>query len=69
MANYKVIDADGHVRESNAGMREFLQPRWQRRNFFPTTSGIATCMASSGKSPKARKISWPPWTKTASTSW
>ena len=35
MADYKVIDADGHVRESLAGMREFLEPRWQRRNLFP----------------------------------
>lgn len=35
MADYKVIDADGHVRESIAGMREFLEPRWQRRNLFP----------------------------------
>ena len=35
MAEYKVIDADGHVRESMAGMREFLEPRWQRRNLFP----------------------------------
>ena len=35
MADYQVIDADGHVRESIAGMREFLEPRWQRRNLFP----------------------------------
>jgi uncharacterized protein len=35
MADYKVIDADGHVRESATGMREFLEPRWQRRNLFP----------------------------------
>ena len=35
MANYKVIDADGHIRESIAGIREFLAPRWQRRNLFP----------------------------------
>ena len=35
MANYKVLDADGHVRESVAGMREFLEPRWHRRNLFP----------------------------------
>ena len=34
-ANYTVIDADGHVRESIAGLREFLEPRWQRRNLFP----------------------------------
>jgi predicted TIM-barrel fold metal-dependent hydrolase len=33
--DYKVIDADGHVRESISGMREFLEPRWQRRNLFP----------------------------------
>jgi len=35
MGDYKVIDADGHIRESIAGMREFLEPRWQRRNLFP----------------------------------
>ena len=35
MADYKVIDADGHVRESMTGLREFLEPRWQRRNLFP----------------------------------
>ena len=35
MADYKVIDADGHVRESITGLREFLEPRWQRRNLFP----------------------------------
>jgi predicted TIM-barrel fold metal-dependent hydrolase len=35
MENYPIIDADGHVRESLAGMREFLEPRWQRRNLFP----------------------------------
>lgn len=35
MASYKVIDADGHVRESLSGIREFLEPRWQRRNLFP----------------------------------
>lgn len=35
MAEYKVIDADGHVRESIAGIREFLESRWQRRNLFP----------------------------------
>ena len=35
MTNYKIIDADGHVRESIAGLREFLEPCWQRRNLFP----------------------------------
>ena len=38
MENYPIIDADGHVRESLAGMREFLEPRWQRRNLFPNDS-------------------------------
>ena len=38
MENYRIIDADGHVRESLAGMREFLEPRWQRRNLFPNDS-------------------------------
>jgi hypothetical protein len=35
MGTYSVIDADGHVRESISGIREFLEPRWQRRNLFP----------------------------------
>ena len=35
MTNYKIIDADGHVRESIEGLREFIEPRWQRRNLFP----------------------------------
>jgi predicted TIM-barrel fold metal-dependent hydrolase len=35
MTNYKIIDADGHVRESIVGLREFIEPRWQRRNLFP----------------------------------
>ena len=35
MSDYSVIDADGHVRESVTGLREFLEPRWQRRNLFP----------------------------------
>ena len=52
MANYKVIDADGHVRELVAGMREFLEPRWQRRNFFPTTSGTATLRGKLGQKPE-----------------
>jgi len=32
MESYSIIDADGHVRESLSGMREFLEPRWQRRD-------------------------------------
>src|SRR6266536_250896 len=35
MTNYKIIDADGHVHESIAELREFIEPRWQRRNLFP----------------------------------
>lgn len=34
MASYTVIDADGHVRESMSGLREFLEPRWQRAPQF-----------------------------------
>lgn len=30
MAQYKVIDADGHVLESMEGLRKLLPPRWQR---------------------------------------
>ncbi len=30
MDNYPIIDADGHVLEAISGVREFLDPRWQR---------------------------------------
>ena len=30
MADYKVIDTDGHVLESMDGLRKLLPPRWQR---------------------------------------
>jgi predicted TIM-barrel fold metal-dependent hydrolase len=35
MKAHAIIDADGHVRESLAGIREFLDPRWQRSILFP----------------------------------
>ncbi len=31
MADYSVIDADGHVLESLEGIRKYLEPRWQQR--------------------------------------
>jgi hypothetical protein len=59
MESYSIIDADGHVRESLSGMREFLEPRWQRRNLFPMTPGIAIYAGSSVPSPKERAIRSP----------
>jgi predicted TIM-barrel fold metal-dependent hydrolase len=35
MSDYTVIDADGHVLESMPGIREFLDPRWQRSSLYP----------------------------------
>jgi hypothetical protein len=67
MADYQVIDADGHVRESITGMREFLEPRWQRRNLFPNDAWDRDLRASSAQSPRAPKISWRLWTKMEST--
>ena len=55
MANYKVIDADGHVRESNAGMREFLEPRWQRRNLFPNDEWDRDLRGKLGQKPEGPK--------------
>jgi predicted TIM-barrel fold metal-dependent hydrolase len=52
MANYKVIDADGHVRESNAGLREFLEPRWQRRNLFPNDEWDRDLRGKLGQKPE-----------------
>ena len=67
MADYKVIDADGHVRESIAGMREFLEPRWQRRNLFPTMRGTAIFAVSWVLNPMDPRTSSRPWTRTGST--
>ena len=55
MANYKVIDADGHVRESNAGMREFLPPQWQRRNLFPNDEWDRDLRGKLGQKPEGPK--------------
>jgi len=55
MANYKIIDADGHVRESNAGMREFLEPRWQRRNLFPNDEWDRDLRGKLGQKPENPK--------------
>ena len=52
MADYQVIDADGHVRESIAGMREFLEPRWQRRNLFPNDAWDRDLRGKLGASPE-----------------
>jgi predicted TIM-barrel fold metal-dependent hydrolase len=35
MEQYKVIDADGHIRESADELREALDPRWRRRTLWP----------------------------------
>ena len=52
MADYQVIDADGHVRESIAGMREFLEPRWQRRNLFPNDAWDRDLRGKLGANPE-----------------
>jgi predicted TIM-barrel fold metal-dependent hydrolase len=36
MGEYAVIDSDGHLLEDKPGIRELLEPRWQRRNLFPS---------------------------------
>ncbi len=55
MADYQVIDADGHVRESIAGMREFLEPRWQRRNLFPNDAWDRDLRGKLGANPEGPK--------------
>lgn len=52
MAGYRVIDADGHVRESVEGIREFLEPRWQRRNLFPNDAWDRDLRGKLGAKPK-----------------
>jgi predicted TIM-barrel fold metal-dependent hydrolase len=52
MAAYTVIDADGHVRESMAGIREFLDPRWRRRNLFPSDAWDRDLRGKLGASPE-----------------
>src|SRR6266481_2043536 len=38
MADYRVIDADGHVRESDRALRSLLGPLGERRALFPGDS-------------------------------
>jgi uncharacterized protein len=52
MGAYRVIDADGHVRESIPGIREFLDPRWQRRNLFPTDAWDRDLRGKLGQAPQ-----------------
>lgn len=52
MGHYKIIDADGHVRESVTGMREFLEPRWQRRNLFPNDEWDRDLRGKLGQKPE-----------------
>lgn len=52
MAHDRVIDADGHVRESMAGLREFLPPRWQRRNLFPNDEWDRDLRGKLGQKPE-----------------
>jgi len=52
MSDYRVIDADGHVRESISGMREFLEPRWQRRNLFPNDEWDRDLRGKLGQKPE-----------------
>ena len=52
MAEYTVIDADGHVRESMAGIREFLDPRWRRRNLFPSDAWDRDLRGKLGATPE-----------------
>jgi predicted TIM-barrel fold metal-dependent hydrolase len=51
MSDYTVIDADGHVRESISGIREFLDARWQRRNLFPSDAWDRDLRGKLGVSP------------------
>src|SRR5688500_13906206 len=51
MRDYATIDADGHVRESIPGLREFLEPRWRRRNLFPSDEWHRDLHGKLGQSP------------------
>ena len=51
MRDYATIDADGHVRESIPGLREFLEPRWHRRNLFPSDEWHRDLHGKLGQSP------------------
>jgi len=52
MGDYFVIDADGHVRESLPAIQEFLDPRWQRRNLFPSDAWDRDLRGKLGQAPQ-----------------
>ena len=56
MANYKVIDADGHVRESIAGYGSSWSRAGNAAICFPTTRGTVICAASWARSRRAPRI-------------
>ena len=53
MSEYSVIDNDGHLAESLAGIRERLAPRWQRRNLFPTDAWDRDLRGKLGQRPQS----------------
>src|SRR6185295_17898538 len=55
MESYSIIDSDGHVRESLSGMREFLEPRWQRRNLFPNDAWDRDLRGKLGAKPEGAR--------------
>lgn len=53
MAEYRVIDADGHVLESLEGMRKYLAPRWQRGTLRPLDIWDRSLQGKLGQEPRA----------------
>ena len=51
MADYRVIDADGHVRESDRALRSLLGPLGERRALFPGDSWDRHLRNTLGQSP------------------
>jgi predicted TIM-barrel fold metal-dependent hydrolase len=51
MADYRVIDADGHVRESDRALRSLLGPLGERRALFPGDSWDRHLQNTLGQSP------------------
>ena len=51
MADYRVIDADGHVRESDRALRSLLGPLGERRALFPGDSWDRHIRNTLGQSP------------------
>ncbi|MBI4493932.1 MAG: amidohydrolase [Chloroflexi bacterium] len=52
MSKYAIIDADGHILESVPGIREFLEPRWQRKALFPSDVWDRDLRGKLGHTPK-----------------